>query len=163
MFLELYYQHYAARCRGAYWIEYISLPYAIHMPELQERQELEQRLLADGFQCVVHENTHPVMYVNFTLKRFGRNIKACGASSINPILMTKAQFDNEIYAKYKKEPTFRRTLENNYFLSASIQINSTKQALNKFLLEKSCDVHLQNHLNETLNRLKKQLIETMDW
>lgn len=122
MFLELYYKNYEQNCRGAYWDEFVPLPYAVRIPEPEKRAELEKVPDADGLKGVVWENTYPVMYVNFTLKRYGRNVKACGSASINGELMTQAQFMENIYSRYKSDPAFREGVCDNYFISAAIAL-----------------------------------------
>lgn len=101
MFMELYYEHYMENCRSVYWNEPKSLPYAVRIPDKAERADLERILNDAGFSCVVHENEYPVMYVNFTLKRYGRNVKACRSSTVNETLLTKEQFLTDIFAKYQ--------------------------------------------------------------
>lgn len=61
MFKELYY--WDCGC-GSYWEGNISLPHAVHIPDIEERMMLGKILDEDGFQCAVSENEHPVMLVN---------------------------------------------------------------------------------------------------
>ena len=117
--MELYYENYYSNRKG-----YCSLPYAIRIPDRERRAAFGAMLKEEGFQCVVGENEYPVMYVNFTLKRYGRNVKACGSSAMNKELLTEEQFMTEIFARYKNDAEFRAKLENNYYESAKKKVES---------------------------------------
>lgn len=129
MFMELYYKNYREHSKGEYRNEPISLPFAILIPDPERRREFERMLLSDGFQCVVAENEYPYMYVNFTLKRYGRNVKACRSNSINKEAMTEQKFLRKVYRYWKRSIWVRKMLEDNYALSARIQLRDTKCTL----------------------------------
>ena len=114
-FAELYYKNYKEKCRGRYWEDPKSLPYAVLVPDLEARKEFEEILRADGFECVISENGNICMYVNFTLKRYGRCPKACKASSINDEPMPLDVFMRDIYTRYHEDEAFRKELEQSFF------------------------------------------------
>ena len=96
MFLELYYKDYPNLCEPSRR----SLPYSIIIRSPEQRKMFEEMLRKDGFQCVVSENGYPCMYVNFTLKRYGRSMKPCASGSINAKPTTQEEFMDQIYSKY---------------------------------------------------------------
>ena len=100
MFQELYYEHYRETCSERYWEEEKILPYSVLIYEQEKREELEKLLLDNGFRCVVYENGYPLMFVNLPLKRFGRNVKACGSSAINKTPMSYEDFKEKILYPY---------------------------------------------------------------
>lgn len=118
MFMELYYEHYKENCKGCYWEEEKTLPYSILIQEREKREELEKVLLDNGFECVVYENGYPLMYVNLTLKRFGRNEKACGSSTINHAPMSLDQFKTEILIPYLERENTTKTVMYMSYLEA---------------------------------------------
>ena len=93
-----------------------SLPYAVRVPERERRAALAQMLEDAGFACVVRENGFPVLYVNFTLRRYGRNIRPCASASINPGLMTEAEFRN-LFRRYQEDEAFRARLSDHFLES----------------------------------------------
>lgn len=127
MFLELYYAHYAERDKKAYWREPTSLPYGFLVKDVNDRRKIDAMLDNVGFECVVRENSYPLVLVNFTLKRYGRIPKACSTSMINDVPYTLEQFFS-LLDKYKKAPPYHH-LKNNYALSAVLSIYSTISTL----------------------------------
>lgn len=153
MFMELFYQNYSKKGDDAF----VSLPYSVLIREQKERESFEQILLQDGFQCVVGENTYPLMYVNFTLKRFGRNVKACGSSTINKVPFSKDTFLSEIYLKYKTDSAFRMDLENNWGISAAIVLEKQKELLNRFRIAGTLTPEYEAYATQQISLLKQQL------
>ena len=143
-FLELYYGHYKENCNKDYGTEPISLPYAVRIPDKQKRREFEDMFQRDGFECVVGENGYPCMYVNFTLKRYGRSVKPCSSGAVNPEPMTLEAFMRDVYEEYHRDAEFGKKPENNYLQSARICLdrsidclanNRDKRTVNKEYLE----------------------------
>jgi len=129
MFMELYYKNYHELCRGAYWKDPVSLPFSVMIYSKEERKLFENMLREDGFGCVVWENECPCMYVNFTLKRYGRNTKACGSATINDQPLTKAEFMEKVYLPWRQDPETKKKLEENFVLSAQISLWRTEKDL----------------------------------
>ena len=96
MFLKLYYKDY----HNVHEPSQRSLPYSIMIRSPEQRKIFEEMLRKDGFECVVPENGYPCMYVNFTLKRYGRSVKPCASGSINAEPMTQEEFVKQIYIHY---------------------------------------------------------------
>ena len=107
----------------------ISYPYSVRIPDIEERLEFEDMLENDGFECVIHENGYPVIYVNFTLKRFGNAVKAASSGSINRTLLEKEEFINKLYIPYMTNPTVRALLSNNYAQSAALHLSGSINTL----------------------------------
>lgn len=125
----MYYKNYKEKCNERYWEDPESLPYAVMVCSPDERRKFEEILRSDGFECVVGENSHPCMYVNFTLKRYGRSVKACKSSAINDEPMPLDVFMRDIYNRYQKDEAFRKELENNYLLSARKSLEKSIERL----------------------------------
>ena len=53
------------------------------------------------------------MYVNFTLKRYGRNVAPAGSTSMNQNLMTEEEFMERVYLPWKRDEHTRIALEHN--------------------------------------------------
>lgn len=128
-FQELYYKNYKEKCNGRYWEDPESLPYAVMVRSLEDRRKFEEILRSDGFECVVCENSYPCMYVNFTLKRYGRSVKPCKSLAINDEPMPLEVFMRDIYTRYQKDEAFRKELENNYLLSAQKSLEKSIERL----------------------------------
>lgn len=159
MFLELYYEHYRENCRGAYWEEFVSLPYAIRIPDKTDRIAFAGMLDNDGFRCVNPVNVYFVMYVNFTLRRYGSCEKACASTSINRELLSKDQFLTDIYKRYMEDAAYREMLCNNYAESASIEIDSCKKDLQLNTERGSANEKYKEHVKDCITRCTKQLAE----
>ncbi|MGM9670668.1 MAG: hypothetical protein ACI3XD_03735 [Oscillospiraceae bacterium] len=155
MFLELYYENYAKKYREQYWEEWVSLPYAVRIPERNDRASLEAVLTCAGFRCVVHENGYPVMYVNFTLRRYGRSVKACSSGKINEKLMNKEQF-LELFHRYKSEGDFHNKLSNNYKESSELELRQLKQCLEINRRKGRNDASLQQFIENRIAKMEKQ-------
>ena len=97
-------------------------PYAVIIRDKEERAEFAEMLLNDGFERVTYECGISVMYVNFTLKRFGNAVKAVSSGTIDGELHEKDEFMENIYNRYKTDEAFRKQLSNNYALSAALRI-----------------------------------------
>ena len=131
MFMELYYQNYRERRGNRYWEDPVSLPFAVGIRDRERRAKFEEMLHEDGFQCVVWENGHGCMYVNFTLKRYGRNVAPAGSAAINKIPMTEEEFMERVYLPWKRDEHIRIALEHNYEVSARIELESWKRILER--------------------------------
>lgn len=156
MFMELFYED--CSC-GSYWENNISLPYAIQIPDKEDRLVIEEILNEDGFKCAVHENGYPVMYVNFTLRRYGRSVKPCKSSCINEKLLTKEQFLNNIYKRFKEDPSFQKSLCSNYAESARISLALVEKELQDNLAQGRTSERYLKFTNDSIARYKKQLAE----
>ena len=106
----------------------ISYPYSVRIPDVEERIAFEEMLERDGFECVVHENGYQVLYVNFTLKRFGNAVKAAASGCIGP-LYEKDDFMENVYTPYMTSPAARAILTNNYAQSAALSLSSSLKRL----------------------------------
>ncbi len=101
----------------------LSYPYAVRIPDKEKRVEFEKMLANEGFECVVHENGYPVVYVNLTLKRFGNAVKAAASGTIDGgKLHERDEFVENIYNRYQTDESFRKSESNNYALSAALSI-----------------------------------------
>ena len=106
----------------------ISYPYSVRIPDVEERIAFEEMLKRDGFECVIHENGYQVIYVNFTLKRFGNAVKAAASSCIGP-LCEKDDFMESVYTPYMTSPFARAILTNNYAQSAALSLSGSLKRL----------------------------------
>ncbi len=106
----------------------ISYPYSVRIADVEERIAFEEMLERDGFECAVHENGYPVLYVNFTLKRFGNAVKAAASGCIGP-LYEKDDFMENVYTPYMTSPSARAILTNNYAQSAALSLSGSLKRL----------------------------------
>lgn len=157
MFLELFYKNYRDMCRDKYWEEPVSLPYSVIIRDREERATFEKMLRQDGFECVVGENGHCCMYVNFTLKRYGRNVKACGSASINSQPLSKAEFMEKVYLSWQKNTKARKEMENNFVLSAQISLRETERILERNICAGLADEDFIRWAEDEISRYKQYL------
>ena len=128
-FLHLYYEDYPAGDNPEK--HRLSYPYAVIIRDKDERAEFAEMLERDGFKRVTFEHGISVMYVNFTLKRFGYAVKAVSSGTIDNDLHEKSEFMENIYSRYKSDESYQQDLENNYALSAARSIVSSIGTLMK--------------------------------
>ncbi len=107
----------------------ISYPHSVRIPDVEERIKFEKMLERDGFDCVVGENGYPVIYVNFTLKRFGNAVKAASSGCINRTLFEKDEFMKKVYTPYMTNASVRAILGNNYVQSAALSLSGSINTL----------------------------------
>ena len=157
MFMELYYEHYAEKCRGAYWEDPVSLPFAVMIRDKARRKVLEEMLDADGFRRVVWENEYPCMYVNFTLKRYGRNVAPAGSAAINKIPMTEQEFMERVYLPWKRDENIRLLLENNYEASARIKLKNARRTLEENIAAGRADAEFIAYMGRKIRQYERYI------
>ena len=132
----------------------ISYPYSIRIPDIEERIAFEDMLERDGFECVSHENGYPVVYVNFTLRRFGNAVKAVSSSSINRELLDKDSFLKNLYIPFMTNPTARSLLSNNYAQSAALELSGS---INTLII--NAKIHVESFSNYEKNKIKNDFLQ----
>ncbi len=153
-FLHLYYEVYP-HCDDELKNR-ISYPYAVRITDIEERIAFEKMLERYGFDCVIQENGYQVVYVNFTLKRFGNAVKPVYSGCIGHIY-EKAEFMDKAYIPYTTNPTARAILSNNYAQSAAIKLSGAANMIvtNSNVFNKS----YMDYEKGEIEKAKKQINE----
>ena len=120
-FLHLYYKEYPAKDGGDLGPK--SYPYAVQIPDRDERIAFGKMLEENGFKRVVYENGNNVILVNFTLMRFGNIPKAAKTRCLNPEgYLSREAFMEQLYLPFKNNENARQILSDNYLQSAALSI-----------------------------------------
>ena len=102
MLMEVYYEHYKENCRGRYWEEPKSLPYAVQIRSEDERRAFGAILDSDGLRCCNGIMGCNVLLINLDLLRWANIEKACHHSCLENRVFTKQEFLWEVYDAWRK-------------------------------------------------------------
>lgn len=97
--LEVYYEHYAENCNGAYWEEDKQIPYMVLIKDRELIERFKEELIELGFRCVSWNDSYPSVLVNIKLKRFGMITRACYHECVDKRNYSYDEFYNEVLNK----------------------------------------------------------------
>ncbi len=135
--------------------ENISYPYRVRIPDIEERMEFETMLEKDGFKRVNDDEGKELVFINFTLRRFGNADEQDNCAYIIPKQdYSKDEFMEKIYIPFMTNAFTRAMLSNNYLQSAALHLANAENALIA-----GSDKYDQNIIGEMNKAIEDDLIQ----
>lgn len=101
----------------------LSYPYGVQIQSKDDANNISRRLCDEGFERVNDVCQIPcVMYVNFTVKKYGFAEHPMPKMTMNREILTAEKFYDLLWKPYKKKGQTAKLLSNNYLQSAIVSL-----------------------------------------